>query len=508
MAAEPHLRILDNYGNRIPLSAVIDQPYEGAATGRRMASWGSSTLGPTSSLYSSLSRLRSRTRELIRNNPLIQGATINSVANAISSGIFPSWDLEDKGLKAEIEALWKEFVLTADYYGTSSLYGLMALVWMGLLDAGEILSRKVMRSPSLGLPVPLQIQLLEADHLDEGYNTISPSGNEIRMGIEFDNDNRRKNYWLWTEHPGETFITQRALLNRVAIPASEIDHVFHPIRAGQQRGRPWYAAIIVKCHEYDQYDDAELVRKKGAAMFGGYIEEAETPMDPALFLGRPKTTDSASREVIPLEPGTYPVLPAGMKVHFSEPADVGQNYEIYNKQQLRQIATGMPGLTYEQLTGDLSGVNYSSIRAGLLESRRVLQFLQKEIVIFQFCRKTAAAFLDAAVISGAIKISDYYDNRAKYLKINWRPDGWPWVDPLRDVMSEKMAIRNGFTSRAQVVAGRGGDAETVDRENAEDKARAQSLGLVYDSDASQTANSGIMQTAEASMIEDAVKDQP
>jgi capsid protein len=39
------------------------------------------------------------------------------------------------------------------------------------------------------------------------------------------------------------------------------------------------------------------------------------------------------------------------------------------RQQLRAIAMGM-GITYEQLTGDLTNVNYSSIRAGLIEFRR------------------------------------------------------------------------------------------------------------------------------------------
>lgn len=490
-----YLQVLDYNGRRIPFSAVAEGPYEGAAQGRRMSIWGTSTAGPNVSLYGSLKTLRSRTRELIRNNPLVQGGNIDSAANAISSGIFPNWDLDDKVLKQDIQALWNEFVKKADYYGVSSLYGLQSLVWFGLLDAGEMLSRKVTRSASLGLPVPLQIQLLEADHLDESFNTISPSNNEIRMGIEFDSDNRRTNYWLWTEHPGETFITQRSICERRPIPARQIDHMFLPIRAGQQRGRPWLSSIIVKTHDYDQYDDAELVRKKGAAMFGGYIEEDVAVTDPAKFFGRPASTDASERQVIPLEPGTYPILPKGMKIHYSEPADVGQNYEIYNKQQLRQMTRGIPGMTYEQFTGDLSGVNYSSIRAGNLAARRIISFLQKEVIIFQFCQNTAAAFMDAAVLSGALKIRDYYGNREKYLKINWRPDGWPWVDPLKDQLAEQMAVRNGFKSRSQVVAENGGDVETVDREIAADNARADSMGLIYDSDPRRADKSGSIQKA-------------
>jgi capsid protein len=88
MEPKPCLRILDSHGNKIPLFAVVDPPFEGAATGRRMNTWGTSTVGPNTSLYSSLNRLRSRSRELIRNNPLVQGGVDSYVANAISTGIF------------------------------------------------------------------------------------------------------------------------------------------------------------------------------------------------------------------------------------------------------------------------------------------------------------------------------------------------------------------------------------------------------------------------------------
>jgi hypothetical protein len=43
------------------------------------------------------------------------------------------------------------------------------------------------------------------------------------------------------------------------------------LRPGQIRGEPWLSRALVKLNELDQYDDAELVRKKTAAMFAGFI---------------------------------------------------------------------------------------------------------------------------------------------------------------------------------------------------------------------------------------------
>ncbi len=42
------------------------------------------------------------------------------------------------------------------------------------------------------------------------------------------------------------------------------------------RREPWLSRVLLKLYELDQYDDAELVRKKTAAMFAGFI----TRLDP------------------------------------------------------------------------------------------------------------------------------------------------------------------------------------------------------------------------------------
>jgi capsid protein len=57
----------------------------------------------------------------------------------------------------------------------------------------------------------------------------------------------------------------------VRVPADQVCHVFHPIAEGQIRGVPWVAPMMVRLWLLDQYDDAELDRKKVAAMFAGFV---------------------------------------------------------------------------------------------------------------------------------------------------------------------------------------------------------------------------------------------
>ncbi|GHU14653.1 hypothetical protein FACS189449_11650 [Alphaproteobacteria bacterium] len=100
-------------------------------------------------------------------------------------------------------------------------------------------------------------------------------------------------------------------------------------------------------HDLDQYEDAELVRKKTAAMFAGFVTRLD-PEDNVFGDQRDVGSDFCG-----LEPGTMQFLEPGEDVKFSSPADVGGTYEVFIKQQLRAISVGL-GITYEQLTGDLS----------------------------------------------------------------------------------------------------------------------------------------------------------
>jgi lambda family phage portal protein len=173
-----------------------------------------------------------------------------------------------------------------------------------------------------------------------------------------------------------------------------------------------------------------------------------------------------------LEPGTMQFLEPGEDVRFSQPGDVGGTYEAFMCQQLRQIAVGM-GITYEQLTGDLSGVNYSSIRAGLVEFRRRIAMIQHHLMVFQLCRPVWNRWFELAILNNQLPLDADQ-------KVKWIPQGFDWVDPLKDIKAQVMSIQNGLKSRAEVVSELGYDVEDIDQEIAADNKRAEKLGLHFD----------------------------
>jgi len=442
--------------------------WESAGQGRRFLNFSATSSAINSLLLNHSETLRARSRHLVRNNPYAMRAIEALVANCVGTGIKPQSIARDSSFRNQVQGLWLRWSEWADFEGQLDFYGLQALITRAMIEGGECLVRLIVAQDCT--PVPLQLQVLEAEHLAPLNHTLK-NGHRIRGGIEVNRKGQRVAYHLTLDHPGEstTFDPQKV----IRVPAEQVLHIYRPLRPGQLRGEPWLSRVLLKLYELDQYDDAEVVRKKTSAMFAGFI----TRLDPeGSFMGE-QLSDEGGVSFAGLQPGTLQMLGPGEDVKFSEPSDVGGSYEAFMRQQLRAIAIGM-GITYEQLTGDLTGVNYSSIRAGLIEFRRHCAALQHHILVHQLCRPVWHKWLQLALLKGALK-QPLQDDLWEAVK--WIAQGWEWVDPLKDQQAQQMAVRNGFKSRAQVVSELGYNVEDIDHEIACDHLRAESLNLHYDS---------------------------
>src|SRR5262249_52902965 len=162
--------------------------------------------------------------------------------------------------------LWRRWCKKADADGRCNFNGLQALIATTQFLSGECLVRFRPRLMSDGLPVPLQLQVFEPDHLNQTMDGQSGQvpGNFIRGGIECDPIGRRVAYHLFQTHPGEYLPMSGAFpsYQTIRVPASEIMHVFATERPGQIRGVPRLASTLLSLYDLDRYEDAELVRKK------------------------------------------------------------------------------------------------------------------------------------------------------------------------------------------------------------------------------------------------------
>ena len=470
--------------------ANVQARYDAAGSGRRSSSWQAPSSGPTSASLGGLQPLRNRSRAATRNDPYAFSAIDRLVSNTIGTGITPKPRHPDDGVRRQLQELWEDWCDDADADGRTDLYGLQALICRAVYESGECFVRLRPRRLEDGLSVPLQLQLLEPEFVPHDKHEQHSSGNVIRAGIEFNSLGQRVAYWMYRAHPSEGSTTSAAFNDLQRVPAEQVLHIYEPLRAGQLRGVPILAPVLARLKSLDDFDDAVLFRQEVANLFAGFIRKP-VPEDPVVdpVTGAPIQTDvDGFTPMVGLEPGTMQELLPGEEVDFSSPPDAGNAYPDFMRQQLLATAAGA-GLPYELLTGDLHNVNDRVIRVVLNEFRRRIEQRQFGIFVHQFCRPVRAAWLDMAMLAGVIELPDYARQRRAYLRTRWVPQGWSYLHPVQDVQARRMEVRAGFTSRSEVALRQGYDAELIDSENAADNARADGLGLSYDSDARSRATS-------------------
>ncbi len=425
--------------------------------------------------------ITARARWLVRNNGYAANAIESWAGNVVGDGIKPSSLIADADLKAHVQRLWLEWTDDSDAEGFTDFYGQQRRAAREVFIAGEVFLRFRPRRPEDGLNVPLQLQMIPSEMLPLTRNEQLPGGNVIRQGIELDRIGRRVAYHFLRRHPGD--VTDPGLAGEtVRIPASEIIHVIDPVEAGQLRGISRFAPGIVKLFLLDQYDDAELDRKKVAAMHALFIT-TPAPAEPFDIA----ESDEAGERTMDLQPGQIVMLEPGEEVQTSAPADVGQTYEPFQYRTLLQVSAAL-GIPYAYLSNDMLKANYSNSRLALLEFRRRIEAYQHAVMVWQICRRVWARWLDTAVVSGALALPGYEQQRRAYLGCSWLPPKWDWVDPLKDARAEIEQIEAGLKSRTQALAERGYNADQVDAEIAADRAREQSLGLSFGSAAGMIAD--------------------
>lgn len=437
--------------------------FEAAAGGPR---WAGLTPfdGINPALAAGGSIIRRRAAHLARNNPHIAAGVARLAANLVGTGITPQSEHPDRAVRRQIESLWWRWQEGADLAGLSDFSGMQALAVRGMVETGEAFVRLLPGGD--GLAVPLQLQVIGPDQVPIDVVQDLADGRRIRCGVELDAAGRRLAYQVYRDRPGEGAFG----LDALRIPAADLVHMFEPLVDGQLRGVSWLSSVLLRALELDGYEDATIAKQKVAALLSAFIVDPNGSAGP---LVTSKVTDAIAKTG--LAPGRLHVLSPGQDVRFSSPP-TATDYGPFTKAQLRAIAAGL-GLTYEQLTGDLEGVNYSSIRAGLIEFRRRAEAVQHQIIIHQLCRPVWRRFVTVAVLSGALPARDFERDPEMYLRATWTPPAWDWVDPLKDTQAEVAAIEAGLKSRRQAAAERGVDVEELDQERQADAERERKLGL-------------------------------
>ena len=265
--------------------------------------------------------------------------------------------------------------------------------------------------------------------------------------------------------------------------ADEVSHLFLPERPGQTRGVTWFATALMRLHMLQGYEEAELVRARASSALMGFITSPEGElMGDEVYEGE---------RVSEFTPGVFKYLQPGESVSVPDLNSPDGQLEPFTRSMLRAVAAGI-GVSFESISKDYSQSNYSSSRLSLLEERDTYKVLQR-YMIENFHQPVFEAWLEMAVLGGALDLPSYETNPDRYRASKWVPRSWEWVDPQKEVNAYKDAVRSGFKTLGQIVAEQGGDLDQYLAARQSELAKLDEKNIILDTDPSVVSAAGLIQ---------------
>ena len=455
--------------------------YQAADTSRLRGNWvpfGDS--GPESVDGPDRDLIRRRAQQLERDSD-IAGAVINALdRNVIGMGIRPQARVRkadgtlDERLNAEIERHWKVWAKKyADITGYGSFADLQHMALRRMVVDGEIVAHPVMDRPG---PYPMAIQMFESAHFDGSRDTGGFHRKRlIQGGVEVNADYRPTRYH---------FMALDGTDRTWELPASQVLHLYRKNRPHQTRGVSPLANVMGRIRDTDEFNDAELIAAKVSACFAAFI----TRKDGAGAGRFPLATDGTGQRRRSLEPGMIETLAPGEGVDFGNPNRPNANAPDFTKLQMRRVSAGQ-GLSYEAVSRDLGGVNYSSGRLGGEEDKSSYRILQ-QFMVDHFCEPIWERFVESLWLSGKVALPGFLDDRERYTASAWTPPGWAYVNPQQEANADSTRLESGTTTRTRICAAQGLDFDEIVEERAREERKMKDLGLSQSSEGGEVGGEG------------------
>lgn len=465
---------------------IARRDFSGADQGRLFADWNPSNSSINDKIQKGLVTMRRRSRDICESNEWAINFIGRCKTNIVGPNGIPFKSRAenpdgsfDKGANSLIEEAWLDWCKKKNCSVDKKLSftDVLHLLVETEPKDGEFFTRVTRSFPNNEYKFALQI--IEADCVDELYHAKLNNGGTIRMGVERNEWKEPVAYWVRKENPNDMMGIVGAQLQRERIVAktssgtANIIHKFITTAPNQVRGFPWFAGALESMHMLAAYDEASVVAARTGAAKAGYWK----PL-PDASGQYPATEDERGNLTQEVSPGQVDIGEPGYEYVGIDPTYPHEQYPAFTKAQLRRIASALR-VAYPGLANDLEGVNYSSIRAGMLDEREIWKLYQFNIKQ-DFCEVVFEAWLEWMLMTQRLNLPLSKLDKFNAPKFICR--GWGWVDPEKDVNASILSVKNGFTSRSKIVGENGNDFEEVCQANQHDDQTARDANQTFDGD--------------------------
>lgn len=403
------------------------------------------------------SLIRARAQDLEHNSDLAGGILQAFDRNVIGTGITLQAKVphnvvgnEAGEINQQIESLWEDYCQAEniDITSTQSLEEMCEMIIRRYIVDGGIFIIKVYVKDS---DFPFKLQIRSVDELST--LKVPSEGKRIVEGIELDEYNKPIAYHFskydgYLLHPTET----------VRIPAEDVIFLFKKDNPQQIREISQLATALPRIKDVNQFIEAISIKERVMACMAVFIKK-DTPQGGVGRGVRNSPDAPISYSGVSLSPGMIGELNPGDEVQTVIPSGQASNTKEFIATLVRMIASGL-GLSYESVSRDLSQVNYSSARQGLIEDRKLYKKLQK-MLIKRVLKPIFIEFMDSMFLKNKLNLPDYTKNKKRYTNHVWVPPGSTWIDPQKEANANKIALESNQDTLARICAERGEDWRDV-----------------------------------------------
>jgi lambda family phage portal protein len=370
----------------------------------------------------------------------------------------------DEELNTVLEEWWKRFSDNCDVERHLTLQEMEALAGRGEWRDGE--SMIMIHDAWDGNPEGLGFEVIDPERIDVRYNEELRGGRRVEMGIQYTASGVIEGYHLSDAPRAKPYAELTPSRPRRFLPASRMIHTFYKTEPNQRRGYSHLSAVMRQLSWLDGFFEAAVVAARGGAIHGGFFRDAGEDSGMTDFDGE----DDFGNTIMQAEPGEYRYI-GNLDFQPTDPNYPHAMFEMFTSSMLKSIASALPA-SYHSISGDLSSVNYTSLRHEKVnewkgwDACQQFQIRKKRVPIFELA-------LERAILTGRIELPGRFaftreSDFAFLNKPRWMPTVMEPIDPFKEEQSNDLMLQNNLISRRRLILANNEDPATIDREIAAD----------------------------------------
>ncbi|AJI53250.1 phage portal protein [Francisella philomiragia] len=384
-------------------------------------------------------RILNSARYMYANNSYVKGYIGTMKRNVIGeNGFALQMQTANNDFNNKVEKAWNTWCKAAncDTRKHSSFRDICNQVLSSLLIDGEafIIINIKDKYPKLSV---IDNALIDSSYNNESKNIIN--------GIEVD----------FLGSPRAYYIKDNGSHKRIL--AENVIHIYEPVWAGQRRGISDLTSTISKLQKLDQFENSALSNAKNSAKYLGFIEKS---LDPSMMEIEDDIVDDDGEAIsqpktrVEIEDSTIAYLENSETFKSASSQYPSGEFASFNRALLHSIAAGL-NISYQALTRDINGTNYSGGRTATLEDQKRYKTLQNFIVnsfVEVVFDKWAEFF---CLLNPSFTLSKVIENA------EWQCSRWSWVDPKKEADANRILNELGVKTRKEIIKEMGKDPEST-----------------------------------------------